>query len=129
MSTQTPPQSVFPCGHWQVPLQTLPPVHAVPQVPQLAGSVAVSTQLPLHSVVPVGHWQLPLHCFPFVQMVPHAPQLLRSVAMSTQTLPQSVAPSPQTTASVLASVVAPSRLVSLGPPSREVSSEASVPVS
>jgi len=44
-STQIPPQSVWPLGQVHVLLeQTRPPVHTVPQVPQLAASVAVFTQ-------------------------------------------------------------------------------------
>lgn len=48
---QTPLQSFWPGGHVQTPpWQLFPPVQALPQLPQLALSVAVLTQVPLQSV-------------------------------------------------------------------------------
>lgn len=42
-----------PLGHWQLPvMQTCPPVHAVPHVPQLAKSVCRSAQLEPQGVWP-----------------------------------------------------------------------------
>jgi len=86
-------QSVLPAGHWQVPLQTLPPVHVVPQPPQLEESVVVSVQLPPQSVWPPGQVQVPVQPLPPEHAIPHAPQLSGLVAVSTHTpLPQSVWP-------------------------------------
>ena len=53
MLTQAvPPQSPCPAGHLQVPfMQLVPPVHALPQVPQLALSEFLSTQLVPHNAV------------------------------------------------------------------------------
>jgi hypothetical protein len=74
-------------------------VHALPQVPQFALSVAVLVQLcpasPPQRVLPPG--QLPAHA-PLthasvpVQVLPQAPQLLGSVFVVTHDEPQSVCP-------------------------------------
>ena len=50
MSTHVvPPQSPWPAGHWQVLfVQSLPPVHEAPQVPQLELSEVKSTQPEVH---------------------------------------------------------------------------------
>jgi hypothetical protein len=61
VSTQVPPQSVWPVGQPQAPpIQTLPPMQTVPQVPQLLPSDCVSTQEPLHgesgAAQPAAHW-------------------------------------------------------------------------
>jgi hypothetical protein len=52
-------QWVWPDGHWHVPLTQLWPlaVHAVPQVPQLFGSVLVLVQAPPQAVWPEGQAQ------------------------------------------------------------------------
>jgi hypothetical protein len=44
---QVPPQSCSPEGHWQAPPEhVLPPAHALPQLPQLLGSLDKSAQAP-----------------------------------------------------------------------------------
>jgi hypothetical protein len=50
VSTQVPPQSVSPCGHWHVPAHTIPPVHVLPQTPQFDESFEVFTHVPPQSV-------------------------------------------------------------------------------
>jgi hypothetical protein len=88
-STHVPEQLVWPLGHAHAPPKhCVPPVHLVPQVPQLAGSDLVSVQPMLHEVRPVVHAAVhvlaeqsgvvPLH------LVPHAPQLSGSLVVSTQ---------------------------------------------
>jgi hypothetical protein len=71
--------------------------HALPQLPQLAGSIQPSTQLPPHRISPgfgqgVGmpHWPW-VHSRP-VHAVPHAPQLLPSFCVSVHVEPHIVKP-------------------------------------
>jgi hypothetical protein len=93
VSTQVPPQSVVPVGHPQAPsTHALPPVHALPQVLQLAGSELVSVQAPLHAVRPVA--QVAAHMpteqtWPPPQGLVHPPQWAGSVSTSTHVPPQS----------------------------------------
>jgi hypothetical protein len=55
-STQTPPHTDCPLGHWHDPAtHERPPVQAMPQPPQLASSFEVFTQRCPHSVVPGRH--------------------------------------------------------------------------
>jgi hypothetical protein len=57
---QIPEQLVRPEGQAHLlEAQIMPPVHLVPQVPQLLGSLVVSTQEPEQAVCPVG--QLKTH--------------------------------------------------------------------
>ncbi len=62
------------------PLHAVPPVHFVPQPPQLFPSVEVFTHAPPHDVNPVGH---PLvvhaprkHVEPVAQALPQLPQFV-----------------------------------------------------
>jgi hypothetical protein len=61
MFTQAPPQKVWPVGHAHaLATQVRPPVHTLPQAPQLLLLLVVFTQVMLvaHQVgVPVGHVQ------------------------------------------------------------------------
>lgn len=67
--------------------------HAVPQVPQFAGSFWSDTQRPPHVVVPVGHVHVPpVHDAPPAQTFPQLPQLLLFVESTTQAPPQLVSP-------------------------------------
>ncbi len=62
MIAQTPAQLVCPMGQIvpHVPLaQTWPDKQAVPQAPQLAGSVFVFTHVPAQRLWPAGHRQVP----------------------------------------------------------------------
>jgi hypothetical protein len=82
-----PLHDVCPVGHahWP-PWQTCPPVHVVPQFPQLLLSVWVFVQAPLQQVCPAG------------QVLPHSPQLFGSEARSTHSPkgnPQQVDPPEQ----------------------------------
>jgi hypothetical protein len=73
-------------------------VHASPQPPQFAASLAMSTQVPSHSVRPGPQvvLQTPLlQVVPAGQTMPQAPQFALSVAVSTQRPPQSVLPAGQ----------------------------------
>lgn len=64
---------------------------AVPQPPQLVGSVCVLTQTPEQLVWPVGQTQFPpTQARPAGQMLPHVPQLLALVCVLTQAPPQLV---------------------------------------
>lgn len=78
LSTQTPPQTICPLGHWQIPeTHERPPVQTVPHVPQFASSVAVLTQSNPHAVVPGRHCvaQAPArHSWPAAQTFAHVPQ-------------------------------------------------------
>jgi hypothetical protein len=54
------PENETAAPHEQVPPeQVFPAPHALPHIPQLAGSVLVSTQAPLQAVVPDGQVQVP----------------------------------------------------------------------
>jgi hypothetical protein len=62
----------------------------VPQLPQLALSLAVTTQLLPHSMEPLGQLvvQVPLwHCCPAAQALPHEPQLAGSTVTAVQVEP------------------------------------------
>jgi len=71
-----PLQSVVVGGHWQLPAEhCLPPLQALPQVPQLLDAVWTLTHAPLQSVSPFGHMQAPAeHDVPPLQTMPHPPQ-------------------------------------------------------
>jgi hypothetical protein len=67
--------------------------HAVVQLPQCIGSVAVFTHVDPHIVVPVG--QLATHrpreqSCPAAHATPHAPQFIGSLATFTHAPPQSI---------------------------------------
>lgn len=97
-----PPQSIVLDGQPHPPLaQPIPPVHTMPQPPQLLVLFEVLTQDPLQSVVPAGHETvhlLMLHTWVEVQAVPHMPQLAGSLVVFTHTPLQFVVPGghPQT---------------------------------
>lgn len=64
------------------PEHVVPPSHAIPQPPQLFGSVWVFTQLPEQAVCPVGHEHAPPsqlspvgHAAQVAPAVPHEPLL------------------------------------------------------
>ncbi len=88
-------------------MQTWPLGHAVPQVPQCAGSLFVSTQIEPHCTVPTP--QLREHV-PFEQIrpaphaFPHAPQLAVSLEKSTQPPSQADPPPVQLSAAASAPV-------------------------
>lgn len=77
----------LPCVH------TWPPVHTVPQVPQLLPSPMVLTQLAPQAVRPPVHWHAPAEqLWPVAQALPHMPQLRLSEAMSMQAVPHATRP-------------------------------------
>ncbi len=79
-------------------LQDLPPLHDVPQAPQLVESVSRSAQTPLHRSSPTMHepWHLPLlHSSLLAQAVPQLPQSAVLVARLTQVPEQLVVPTGQ----------------------------------
>ena len=87
--TQAPPQSVSPAAQvWTQALatQVWPAGQTVPQVPQLAGSVAVLVQtVALQAVLGARHWQvLALHTLSGTQAFPQAPQFAPLLARLTQ---------------------------------------------
>ncbi len=118
VSTQPLPQSICPSGHAgtavdasgisvdstgfvaaaHAPFVQLPPLHTLPQPPQLFGSDVGSTQTPLQLVAPFGQpmvtvaalwtvasWQTPFaHVPPAGHAVPHAPQFAGSALVSAQ---------------------------------------------
>jgi hypothetical protein len=101
VSVQTPPQSVWSAGQLHMPAtHVLPPLHGVPQAPQLLSSVRVFVQTPRHDVSLGGHvaTQAPVmqKGVAIGQMLPQpalpVPQLFGSAAVSTQTPLQSVSP-------------------------------------
>jgi hypothetical protein len=70
---------------------TSPMAHAVPQAPQLAGSVAVSEQTPPHTIVPIGHAHVPMvQVRPPVHAIPQPPQFMLLASVFTQRVPQAV---------------------------------------
>jgi hypothetical protein len=84
--SHTPPHRVVPVGQAQVPLwQVLPPVHTVPQVPQLVLLAARSTHTPPQQAGVV----------PAVQAVPQVPQLVALVWRLVHTPPQHDCPAGQ----------------------------------
>lgn len=99
MSTQELPHETVPPSQPPPPVPHFPwehvslPVHAFPQLPQLALSVFTSTQEPLHAVKPALHE--PEH-FPAEQtsvdahFVPHAPQFAGSLVSVMQRPPHAV---------------------------------------
>ena len=77
-------------------LHSFPLGHALPQLPQLAGSDVTSTQVPEQLDCPVGHWHAPTkHCFPPAHAAPQLPQFAGSALVSVQPLLQSVRPEEQ----------------------------------
>jgi hypothetical protein len=72
-----------------------PPLHALPQPPQLAGSLEVSTQLAPHIVSPEEHAHAPATHVPLPQEVPQVPQFEASALVSTHRPPQFVSPDAQ----------------------------------
>jgi hypothetical protein len=82
--------------------QTWPVVHALPQVPQFAGSSVWSTHAPLHTTLPFGHvvvhWLLSQTCVES-HALPHAPQLSWLVVVSMHCPPQFIAGALQINAS------------------------------
>src|SRR5438874_1177377 len=81
ITTQAPLHSCSPTGHPHVPLpHVAPPVHLMPQPPQLLLSLSSSTHVPPQLFWPpaqhVPSWQLS----PTGHELPQVPQLLGSVA-------------------------------------------------
>jgi hypothetical protein len=65
-----PAQLMLPLGQdtmQLLPLHTVPPVHALVQVPQLFGSLLVFLQTPLQFVCPLGQQRLLLSVWPLGQ--------------------------------------------------------------
>jgi hypothetical protein len=101
-STQDEPHVVRPAPHvdWHVPPEhSWFAPHALPQAPQLFGSVFSLRQTTLapvpHAVRPLGQAHaLFVHTSPPTHATPQPPQLLGSVASATQALLQSVSPAP-----------------------------------
>jgi hypothetical protein len=95
---QVPPQESVLQAAWQIPPeQDRPGAQALPQEPQLAGSIWVSTHVPLQEVKPAAQacWQLPdAQTCPAEHLVAQEPQCLGSLARLVHTV---VAPSAQTT--------------------------------
>ena len=91
---QPPLHGTWPLGQVQTPpAQIWPPVHRVPQAPQLLASVARLAQAPPQTTWPVGQWHFPLsQVAPAGQTLAHLPQLLGSVWMLTQLPLQFVEP-------------------------------------
>jgi hypothetical protein len=87
----------------QVPLlHDVPAAQALPQPPQLAGSLAVFTQDVPQLVIPVAHPQLPLlQALPAGHDLPQAPQLSGSLAVLVQMPPHDVLPAAQPQAPLL----------------------------
>jgi hypothetical protein len=83
-----------PSGQRQLPPeQVLPPVHLLPQAPQLLLSFPVFTHVPPHGFWPAGHLQTPEeHDAPLGHLVPHPLQLIGSLWVLTQICLQSVSP-------------------------------------
>jgi hypothetical protein len=78
------------------PLQSWPPVHALPHVPQLPESLLMFTQVLLHDIWPPVHAHMPPeHASPVRQALRQAPQLELSVCRATHVLPQALWPAPQ----------------------------------
>lgn len=92
VSTHSPPQSVHPPSHEQLPCtQEALSGQAFAQFPQCAGSANTSTHLPSHSSVPEEQAQLPCtHCAFEGHFAPQAPQWEGLVARSTHSPPQLV---------------------------------------
>jgi hypothetical protein len=72
------PQAISPAAQvaeHMVCEQSRPPVHALPQVPQLAPSELRFVQPVVHDESPPAHWHLPAeHDWPSAHFTPHAPQ-------------------------------------------------------
>jgi len=67
--------------------------HALPQPPQLVGSVSTSTHAPLQSFVFEPHTHVPdWQTAPAPHVLPHAPQLVGSIEVSVHSPPQYVSP-------------------------------------
>ena len=72
------------------PAQTLPPVQALPHLPQFFESLDVEVQAPLQLVSPVGQAALHAPCeqvWPVEHALPQVPQFLPSEVVSTQAPP------------------------------------------
>lgn len=66
---------------WQLkPVQTWPPWHIVPQLPQFDGSLRGTQRLP-QRMKPAPHWQMELAQVPVPHELPHAPQLAGSLTV------------------------------------------------
>src|SRR6185369_1240277 len=66
-------------------VQAAPPVHALPQAPQFAGSLEVSMQVPPQVALPAPQPQAPLlQVWPPRHLLPQKPQFVGSVATATQ---------------------------------------------
>jgi len=101
----TPPQLFgLEEGHPHFPAeQTWLAAHALPQVPQCAGSTVVSTQLWPHRVVPVPQFatHAPIEqARPAAQTLPHLPQLAGSLDSVEQVAPQRLCVEGQADASI-----------------------------
>jgi hypothetical protein len=92
VSTQLPPQTVFPAPHVQAPLTQLAPLgQALPQPPQFDASVDVFVHVAPHAVIPAEQPQTPPEQpLPVGQTLPQAPQFAGSVLVSTHDDPQTV---------------------------------------
>src|SRR5579884_1180626 len=81
----------YPRATQPPPRQTWSLLQALPQPPQLAGSVAVLTQVPPQAASPCwaqdGAVQAPPLQTPLAQPLPHAPQFAGSLARLAQTFP------------------------------------------
>src|SRR6185312_2188088 len=115
-----------------------PPLHVLPQVPQLAGSVCVSVQVVPHAVWPPSQTQLPAtQLWPSLHMTPHAPQLCASLVRSRQPSPHDVFPGehlrltlPQPTdpnAKPNRNKKAMTRVLKRSPPSKDYTGSAAAP--
>ena len=73
------------------PLHWVPPVHALPHLPQLSELCCRSTQTPLQSTSPLGQLHaLEVHVVPPVHAIPQPPQFRSSLVGSMQPPLQSI---------------------------------------
>jgi hypothetical protein len=96
-STHTPLQSRSPAGQAQAPFRhSWPPLHTLPQLPQLLASLVKRTHVPPHWFWPVGQpveRQAPAtQASPAAQRTPQPPQFWNEICVSTHWLLQSVFP-------------------------------------
>lgn len=90
MTSQSPKPALQPNPHVELaqnPIAFAGCAHAVPHIPQLAGSLANVTQLFPHFAEPPRQLRTqlpPWHTSPDAQTLLHVPQLLRSLFLSTQ---------------------------------------------
>jgi len=92
VSTQRPLHVAWPDGQPHAPmLHACPPVHALPQKPQLSGSLVVFVQLVPHAIKPALHdaEHVPAEQYGLSapQTVPHAPQFMASDIVFTHAEP------------------------------------------